>query len=80
MAKSASAPKTAGMNGSRITRDDIEQKLRSLAGEVDDKVESAKPVVVSGAVAGLLVVALVAYLLGRRRGKARSAVVEIRRL
>lgn len=78
MAKSA-APTKAAANG-RVTRDDIERKLRELAGDVDEKVESAKPVVVSGAVAGIVLVALVAYLLGRRRGRAKSAVVEIRRL
>ena len=79
MAKSTRSTRTATANG-RVTRDDIEQKLRALAGDVDDKVESAKPMLVSGAVAGVLLVALVAYLLGRRRGRAKSAVVEIRRL
>ncbi|MHB8681077.1 MAG: hypothetical protein ACYDA2_03140 [Acidimicrobiales bacterium] len=64
----------------RISRDDIEAKLRELGGEVDDTVEAARPKLVAGAVAGVLLVALVAYLLGRRRGRARSAVVEIRRL
>jgi len=64
----------------RITRDDLEAKLRSMAGEVDDTVESARPKLVSGAVAGLLVAVLVAYLLGRRSGRKRSAVIEIRKV
>ncbi|HUY64210.1 MAG TPA: hypothetical protein VMV14_06795 [Acidimicrobiales bacterium] len=64
----------------RITRDDIEGKLRELSGEIDDQVESARPRLVAGAAAGVVVVVLVAYLWGRRRGRARSAVVEIRRL
>lgn len=64
----------------RITRDDIESKLREMAGEVDDKVESARPVIVTSAVAAVVVVAVVAYVLGRRRGRRRAAVVEIRRL
>lgn len=64
----------------RITRDDIEAKFRELSGEVDDRVEAAKPKLAAGAVAAVVVVAAVAYLLGRRRGKRRSAVVEIRRL
>ena len=70
----------ASKSGGRISRDDIEAKLRQLSGGVDEQVEAAKPTLVGGAVAGVILIALVAYLLGRRRGKARSAVVEIRRL
>jgi hypothetical protein len=69
-----------GSNGSRITRDDIEAKLREVAGGIDDTVDAARPTLLAGAAAAVVVVGLVAYLLGRRRGKARSAVVEIRRL
>ena len=64
----------------RITRDDIESKLRELSGDVDDRVESARSTLLGGAVAAVVVVAALAYLLGRRRGRRRSAVVEIRRL
>lgn len=64
----------------RITRDDIEAKLREITGDIDDSVESAKPKLLAGAVAGVLFLAIVAYLLGRRRGRAKSALVEIRRL
>lgn len=64
----------------RITRDDIESKLRSMAGEVDDRVEAARPALMTGAVVAVVAVGVVAYLLGRRRGRRRSAVVEIRRL
>ena len=64
----------------RITRDDIEAKLRQMAGDVDDKVEAARPTLIASAVATVAVVAVVAYVLGRRRGRRRAAVVEIRRL
>lgn len=64
----------------RITRDDIEAKFREISGEVDDRVEAARPKLVAGAVTAVVVVAALAYLLGRRRGRSRSAVVEIRRL
>ncbi len=64
----------------KITRDDIEAKFRELSGEFDEKVEVAKPKVLSAAGAGLLLIAIVSYLFGRRRGRKRSAVVEIRRL
>ena len=69
-----------GTKTARITRDDIEAKLREISGEVDDRVDAARPAVVGGAVAVVLLVALVAYLLGRRSGRTRSAIVEIRRL
>ncbi len=64
----------------RITRDDIEAKLRELSGDVDERVESAKPKLVAGALSAVVVIAALSYLLGRRRGRRRSAVVEIRRL
>jgi hypothetical protein len=64
----------------RITRDDIEAKLREISGEVDEKVETAKPVLLAGAVGAVLAVAVIAYLLGRRGGRKRSALVEIRRI
>jgi hypothetical protein len=64
----------------RITRDDLEMKLREVSGEFDDKVEAARPQLFGGAAAGIILALLVAYLLGRRRGRKRSAVVEIRRV
>ncbi len=63
-----------------ISRDDIERKLRGLQGDVQEKVEDRKSAIV-GIAAGVGVVLVVAfYLLGRRSGKRRSAVVEIRRV
>ncbi|HVC70536.1 MAG TPA: hypothetical protein VNC61_09825 [Acidimicrobiales bacterium] len=64
----------------RITRDDLEAKLREVTGEATETVEAARPQIVGGAVAGLLLLVIVAYLFGRRRGRKRSAVVEIRRV
>jgi anti-sigma-K factor RskA len=64
----------------RITRDDIEARLRQMAGDVDERVEAARPVLVASAVAVVAVVAVAGYFLGRRRGRRRAAVVEIRRL
>ena len=64
----------------RITRDDLEAKLREMSGGVEETVEAARPKVISAAAGGVLLALLVAYLLGRRRGRARSAVVEIRKV
>ena len=64
----------------RITRDDIEAKLRELEGDARDQVASARnPVITAGVIAGVLLL-LLAFLLGRRGGRERSTVVEIRRV
>ena len=64
----------------KVTRDDIEAKLRELRGEVDERVETAvvSAKVVAAAVAVGAVV--VAYWLGRRRTRKRQMVLEIRRI
>jgi hypothetical protein len=64
----------------RITRGDLEAKLREVSGEATDTVDAVKPQLFGGAAAALLVALAVAYLLGRRRGRKRSAIVEIRRV
>jgi hypothetical protein len=68
-------------NGQRlVTRADIESKLREIRGVADDSTEvaqeAAKPVLVALGVA----VVIGAFLLGRRRGRKRSTIVEIRRI
>lgn len=63
----------------RITRDDLELKLREISGDLEDKVESQKAKLLAGAVTGVLVIAVLAYLLGRRRAR-KPVVVELRRM
>lgn len=64
----------------KITPNDIEAKLRSFQGTIQDKVEEKKSNALL--IAGLVSLALVAafYMLGRRSGTRRSALVEIRRV
>jgi hypothetical protein len=63
-----------------VTRTDIEDKLRQIRGEVDTAGESAKSyALVAGAAIAVTVVAL-AYFMGRRKGKKKRTVVEIRRV
>ncbi len=64
----------------KISRDDLEAKLREISGGAEETVEAARPMLISTAVAGVVLAILVAYLLGRRRGRARSAVIEIRKV
>lgn len=63
----------------RITPEDIRAKAESLASGVEGSVQSAKPLLVYAAVGGALFVVLVSYWLGRRGGRRRSTIVEIRR-
>jgi hypothetical protein len=63
-----------------VTRDDIEAKLRQIKGEVDTTADSAKSYLVIAGVAGMVVVVGLAYFLGRRKGKKKTTVVEIRRV
>ena len=63
-----------------LTRDDLERKFRQVAGDVGDQVEEARSKLVGVAVGALALAVVAAYLVGRRRGRRKSAVVEIRRL
>jgi hypothetical protein len=63
-----------------ISRNDLEAKMRELQGEVTETREAATNTLVTvGAVIAIGVIA-VAFMLGRRRGKKRTTVVEVRRL
>lgn len=64
----------------RITRTDLEVAFSRAWGDGQAEAKAAVPqaAVIGGAVA-LAVIAL-AFLLGKRRGRRRSTVVEIRRL
>lgn len=71
--KSASMP-------AKVSRDDIEAKLREIRGEVDSVGEASRGyLVAAGAVAAIVVVAS-AFVLGRRKGRRRTTVVEVRRV
>jgi hypothetical protein len=64
----------------RITRDDLEAKFRELEGEAREHVASARTTLISAGVIGGLILLMLVFLLGRRGGKQRSTVVEIRRV
>jgi hypothetical protein len=71
-----STPSAAG----RITRDDLERKFRELEGEVTESKEKVASTVLAIGAGVLVVVVAVAFLMGRRRGKKRTTVVEVRRI
>jgi hypothetical protein len=63
-----------------VSRADIEASLRAIQTGVEDKVKSKKTRIIQGASAAAIIVVLLVYLIGRRSGRKRSTVVEIRRV
>ena len=72
--------KTAELPDRKITRDDIEAKLQELRGEVDQRAEAAKVPAIAVAIGIAILTIAAAYLLGRRKGKKRQTILEIRRI
>lgn len=68
------------MTDGRIGRADIEAKLVELKGEVDETAERAKPIGIAIAVVGAVVLIGLAYAFGKRKGKKKTTVVEVRRV
>ena len=74
MAKAEPAQQT------RITRRDLESKFRAFQGDIQGKVDDKKQTLVAaGAGIGMFLM-LVFFLLGRRSGKKKTTLVEIRRV
>lgn len=66
--------------GAPVTRADIEAKLREIKGEVDEAGERAKVPLLAIAAVGVVAAVGIAYVLGRRSGRKKTTVVEVRRL
>ena len=64
----------------KITRDDLEAKFRELKGDVDKRARAAKDTAMPFAIAGGIIMLLLVYLIGKRVGKKKSTIVEIRRI
>ena len=67
------------MDEDRITRDDLEAELRTVVGDPEGPVAGRRPTLVVVAAFTVGVVVAVAYMVGRRAGRLRSTVVEVRR-
>ena len=68
------------MSQKRITRDDLESQFRQLQDNVHRSVEDKRNAVLTAAAVGGVVVVVIFFLLGVRRGKRKTTLVEIRRL
>ena len=64
----------------QITRDDLESKFRQIQGDVQGKVVDKKAAIRGAAIAGGVLVVLLMYVLGRRSGRKKTTLVEIRRV
>lgn len=64
----------------RVTIEDIESRFRELTGTATSTAERAKVPAIGGGIAAVVLLLVVVYLLGKRRGRKRSTVVEIRRV
>ena len=85
MATAPNAPKSAPSTGpktaaGRVTRADIETKLRQLRGDLEDTEEVVKEASKGVAIGGIVLLLVLVFLLGKRRGRRKSTVVEIRRI
>jgi hypothetical protein len=79
-ARHAAPAHSASAHREPIQRRDLEAKLRELQAGVDHTKESATSTLIAvGAVVAVVVIG-VAFLSGRRRGKKRSTIVEVRRI
>ena len=63
-----------------ITPDDLRAKFEALQDDVQGRVEDKKTSIAAVAAGGAVVLMLVFFFLGKRSGKKRSAIVEIRRV
>jgi hypothetical protein len=63
----------------KVTKEELEGKLRALQDGVTARVEDRKPSLIKVAAGVGLVILILAFLFGQRRGKRKSAIVEIRR-
>lgn len=75
MAKQAVAPPPT-----KITRDDLEQRFRAIQDGARAKVDDQKSMLATAVGIGGVLLVLLVFLLGRRSGKKRTTLVEIRRV
>lgn len=63
-----------------ITREDIESSFRSLKDDLDRSADEAKFKVIPAGILVVVLMLVLAYFMGKRVGKTKSTVVEIRRI
>ena len=64
----------------RISREDLESKFRDVQTGLKGKIDDKKQTLMTVAVVGGVLLLLVFFLLGKRSGKRKTTLVEIRRV
>jgi hypothetical protein len=64
----------------KITREQLQEKFREVTGGVQDEVSGVRSQAMTVGLAVAVAVVAVTFLIGRRSGRRRSAVVEVRRI
>jgi hypothetical protein len=64
----------------RISEDDLRNKLQSFQDGIQGKVEDKRSTLVAVGGTALVILLLVFFLLGKRSGKKKTTLVEIRRI
>ena len=64
----------------KITRDQLEAKFREVTVGVNEEVEGARSQAVAIGLGIVVVSVAVVFLIGRRMGRRRSTIVEVRRI
>jgi hypothetical protein len=72
--------RAAPATGQRITRDDLERRFSALQGNIKGKVTDRKQSLITSATVAATVLLLIVFLLGKRSGKRKTTLVEIRRV
>jgi hypothetical protein len=79
MADMADETKAEG-SPQRITREDVEAKIRRLVGDVDDATEKMRDVGTAVGAGLLALLLVIVFLVGRSKGRKKTTVVEVIRL
>ncbi len=63
----------------RISREELEDTIRSYQGGLTAEIESRKQQLIIGAGVGALLLLALVFFIGKRRGRRKSTFIEIRR-
>ena len=66
-------------DNTRISRDDLESKFRALQADIQGRAADKKQSAIAIGSAAASIIVILAYLLGRRKGRRRASRVEFRR-
>lgn len=72
--------KPATATTTKITADDVEHKLRAFQGQIQGKVDEKKNTLFAAGAGVATILMLIFFLLGKRSGKKKSTIVQIKRL